>query len=43
MYDDHMDIISVLKDMIDVRNGIKKNVYFTRDEIEDVINDICLN
>ncbi len=35
MCHDNMDIITVLRDMIDVRD--------INDEVEDVINDICLN
>ncbi len=37
-----MNIISILKDKIDVRDGFKIYSYFTTDEVEDVINDIYL-
>ncbi len=40
---DNMDIMTVLKDMIDVRNGFKTCAYYTNNDVEDVINDICLN
>ncbi len=43
MCDDNMDIITVLRDMIDVRDGFKTCAYYTNNDIEDVINDICLN
>ncbi len=39
----HIDIISVLKGMIDVRYGFKTYSYFTTDQVEDVINSMCLN
>ncbi len=35
--------VSVLRDMIDVRNGFKTCAYYTNNDVEDVINDICLN
>ncbi len=38
-----MDIITVLRDMIDVRDGSKTCAYYTNNDIEDVINHICLN
>ncbi len=38
MYDDNMDIITVLRDMI-----FKTCAYYTNNDVEDVINDICLN
>ncbi len=40
MCDDNMDIITVLKD---VRNGFKTCAYYTDNDVEDVINHICLN
>ncbi len=43
MCDDNMDIITVLRDMIDVRDGFKTCAYYTHNDVEDVINDICLN
>ncbi len=43
MCDDNMDIIIVLKDMIDVRYGFKTSAYYTNNDVEDVINHICLN
>ncbi len=43
MCDDNMDIITVLRDMIDVRDGFKTCVYYTNNDVEDVIIDICLN
>ncbi len=43
MCDDNMDIITVLSDMIDVRDGFKACAYYTHNDVEDVINDICLN
>ncbi len=43
MCDDNMDAITVLKDMIDVRDGFKTCAYYTNNDVEDVINDICLN
>ncbi len=38
-----MDIITVLRDMIDVRDGFKTCAYYTNKDIEYVINHICLN
>ncbi len=43
MCDDNMDIITVLKYMIDVRDGFKACAYYTNNDVEDVINDICLS
>ncbi len=43
MCDDNMDIITVLRHIIDVRDGFKTCTYYTNNDIEDVINDICLN
>ncbi len=43
MCDDNMDIITVLRNMIDVRDGFKTCAYYTHNDVEDVINDICLN
>ncbi len=40
--DDNMDIMTVLRDMIDVRDGFKTCAYYTNNDIEIVINDICL-
>ncbi len=40
---DNMDIITVLRDMIDVRDGFKTCAYYTNTDVKDVINDICLN
>ncbi len=41
MCDDNMDIITVLRD---VRDGFKTCAYYNNNnEIEDVINDTCLN
>ncbi len=42
MCDDNMDI-TVLRDMIDVRDGFKTCAYYTHNDVEDVINDIYLN
>ncbi len=39
--DDTIDIVS--RDMIDVRDGVNTCAYYTDNEVEDVINDICLN
>ncbi len=41
--DDSMDIATVLKNMIDVRDDFKTCTYYTNNDIEDVINHICLN
>ncbi len=41
--DDNMDIITVLRDMIDVRDGFKTCADYTNNDVEDIINDICLN
>ncbi len=41
--DDNKDIITVLKDMLDLRDGFKTCAYYTNNDIEDVINHICLN
>ncbi len=41
--EDNMDIITVLRDMIDVRDRFKTCAYYTHNDVEDVINDICLN
>ncbi len=43
MCDDNMAIITVLRDMIYVRDGFKTCAYYTHNDVEDVINDICLN
>ncbi len=43
MCDDNMDIITVLRDMIDVRDGFKTCAYYTNNDIDDVIDDIYLN
>ncbi len=43
MCDDNMDIITVLRDMIDVRDGFTTCAYYTNNNVEDVINNICLN
>ncbi len=43
MCDDNMDIITVLRYMIDVRDGFKTSAYYTNYDVEDVINDICFN
>ncbi len=43
MCDDNMDIISVLREMIDVRIGFKTFAYYINNDVEDVINDICMN
>ncbi len=42
MCDDNMDISTVLRDMIDVRDGFKTCAYYTNNDV-DVINHICLN
>ncbi len=42
MCDDNIDIITVLRDVIDVRDGFKTCAYYTNNDLEDVINDICL-
>ncbi len=39
MCDDNMDIITVLRDMID----FKIYAYYTNNDVENVVNDICLN
>ncbi len=36
MCDDNMDIITVLRDMIDVRDGFKTCAYYTNNDVEDV-------
>ncbi len=38
-----MDIITVFRDMINVRDGFKTCAYYTNNDVGDVINDICLN
>ncbi len=43
MCDDNMDIITVLRVMIDVRYGFKTCAYYTNNGVEDVIYDICVN
>ncbi len=43
MCDHNMDIIKVLRDMIDVRDGFKTCAYYTNNDIEDIINDFSLN
>ncbi len=43
MCDDNMDIITVLRDTIDVRDGFETCAYYSNNDVEDVINDICLN
>ncbi len=43
MCDDNMDIITISRDMIHVRDGFKTCAYYTNNDVEDVINDICLN
>ncbi len=43
MCDDNMDIITVLRDMINVRNAFQTCAYYTHNDVEDVINDIYLN
>ncbi len=43
MCDNNMDIITVLRAMIDVRDGFETCAYYTNNEVEDVTNDICLN
>ncbi len=40
---DNMDIITVLRDMIDMRDGFKTCAYYTNNDVENVVNDICLN
>ncbi len=40
MCDDNTDIITVLSDMIDVRDGFKTCAYYTNNDIEEFINDI---
>ncbi len=37
MCDDNIDIITVLRDMIDVRDGFKACAYYTNNDVEDVI------
>ncbi len=39
MCDDNMDTITVLRD---VRDSFKTCAYYTNNDVEDVINDICL-
>ncbi len=39
----NMDIITVTRDINYVREGFKNCVYYTNNEIEDVINGICLH
>ncbi len=43
MCDDNMDIITDLRNMIDMRDGFKICAYYTNNDVEDVINHICLN
>ncbi len=38
-----MAIITVLRDMIDERDGFKTCAYYTNNDVEDVINDNGLN
>ncbi len=40
MCDDNMDIITVLKDMIDMTDVFKTCAYYTNNDVEDVINHI---
>ena len=40
MCEDNTNVIHILPDMIDVRDGLK---LFTTDEVIDIINDICLD
>ncbi len=40
MCDDNMNIITDLRDMIDVRDGFKTCAYYTNNDVEDVINHI---
>ncbi len=41
--DDNMEIITVLRDIIDVRDCFKTCAQYTNNDVEDAINDICLN
>ncbi len=43
MCDDNMDIITDLRDMIDVTDGFKTCAYYANNDVEDVIYHICLN
>ncbi len=43
MCDDNMDIITVLRDMIDMTYGFKTCAHYTNNDVEDVINDNCMN
>ncbi len=38
-----IDSASVLKEMIDVRDGSVKCEIFTTDDVEFIINDLCIN
>ncbi len=38
-----IDNVYVLKEMIDVRDGFKECVGFSMEEVEAIIEDICLN
>ncbi len=43
MCDHNMNIITVLRHMIDVRDGFQTCAYYANNDIEDVTNDIYLN
>jgi len=43
MCENQHDIVSVLRDMIDIRDGFKSCEYFTKDDVEDIIHEICVN
>ncbi len=42
MCEDNMGNITVLRDMISVRYGFKTCAYYTNNEMDYVINDVCL-
>ena len=43
MCENQHDIVSVLRDMIEIRDGFKSCEYFTKDDLEDIIHEICVN
>ncbi len=42
-YAELIDNVYVLKEMIDVRDGFKECIGFSMEEVETIIEDICIN
>ncbi len=42
-YTELIDNVDVLKEMVDVRDGFKECVGFSMEEVEAIIEEICLN